>query len=267
MLLRARFTFWLTHNRLIELEKELAICAYDLMKVDKSAFSVAQLQLATKAVASFRTSLLLGRQNLHQEADALYRIFVESWMYLMDFTWHIENGIVLEWFKNHDRPLNEKTSQVRQRVQAAFAKRLGLGPRQNPSLVRMFDDLSNNAIHPTRSSAQKAWALAAERGGIGYAGENSAESRTLRNNTVWMNYMRYFMHLGWFLRFLRVYVFSLPPINLHFPKRTLLENVLEKWIGLAPSKIQAFVDDVERQYIAQKRAERAAKKQEAEITK
>lgn len=248
-----RIIFRVIFSRLQRLEVKLVKCVCEIGADGNHPFSTSQLKLAMKALASYRGMLLLRQARLYQEAHSAQRTFLECWVYLMDFSWN-PNVAVFEWWKHPSRPLSEKKLQLRQRVQADFAKRLNLNSRQKPSLIRMFDDLSNSSVHPTKDAVEGAWGCALDRCRL----SRSKQMTNLRLFEHAVDSFSYVMLLAWFMRFLRTYVLSFEPINHHFKKRTLLESWLERWSVSAPDHVQAIFDQAQMQYARQKRQEREA---------
>jgi hypothetical protein len=241
-----------------KLEAKLTKCALNLQSHGGQQFYVSLVQLAIKALASYRSALLLRRAKLYEEAEASHRIFMESWVYLMDFTWNPDMA-ALEWWKNPTRPLNEKKFQVKQRVEEQFATKLTLGPRQKLSLIKLFDHLSNTAVHPTRESVESAWRSAAERSHLSYGGSDAKRIQDLRFLCQTMDNFRIIMHLAWFIKFLRTYLFALEPLKGYFSKQSLFERWLEGWSERVPEILQTLFDQIEMQYSYNKRQERAGK--------
>jgi hypothetical protein len=261
------FTFmWKFWTRLIfrriekfclRLEKRLTRAAFDLQRSNEGLYT-ALVQLAIKALVSYRAALSLRRSKLYEESEASWRIFMESWVYLMDFVWSPDIAL-LEWWKNPTRPLNEKKLLVKQRVEEQFSAKLKLEPRQKLSFVKFFDHLSNTAVHPTRGAVESAWRSAAERCGLKYGGDDAARIENLRTFSQAADNFRIVIHLAWFMRFLRNYLFVLKPINEHVPKPSLFEAWLEKWPERAPEFVQTIFNQAEMQYAYDKKQERARK--------
>lgn len=244
-------------GRLQRIEVKLVKAAYAMETDKKCPLAVSLLQLAIKAVASYRALLVLRKAKLYQEAESAQRTFVESWLYLMDFTWSPNEG-VLEWWQNPNRPLNEKKFQLKQRVQREFAKKLKLKPRQRPSLTKAFDDLSNTSVHPTREAVESAWRRAAERCKLQYGGADALQIADLRKMVHAMDNFRIVLYLAWFIRFLRKYLFRMEPISDYFPKQSLFEKCLECWSDRAPDHLQMLFDQLQMQYAHEKRLERTS---------
>src|SRR5438270_13755381 len=67
-------------------EKRLTRAAFDLHRSNEGLYT-ALVQLAIKALVSYRAALSLRRSKLYEESEASWRMFMESWVYLMDFVW------------------------------------------------------------------------------------------------------------------------------------------------------------------------------------
>ncbi|HEY2498928.1 MAG TPA: hypothetical protein VGK24_17835 [Candidatus Angelobacter sp.] len=252
------FIFWFVGKFLRRLEARLTKCALELQGKGGQAFYISLVQLAIKASTSYQAALLLLRAKLYEESEASQRIFMECWVYLMDFTWNPQMAAV-EWWQNPTRPLNEKKFQVKQRVEGQFTVKLKLNSRQKLSLTKLFDYLSNTAVHPTRDAAESAWKSAAERNQIPYGGSDANGIQNLRLLRQTMDNFRIIMHLAWFMRFLRAYLFALEPLKEYFPKPNILERWLESWSNKAPEMLQTLFNQMEMQYAHDKRQERTAR--------
>lgn len=252
-----RLVFRRIEKSCLSLEKKLTRAAFDLHAKGETLYT-ALVQLAIKALVSYRAALSLRRAKLYEESEASWRIFMESWVYLMDFVWS-PNIALLEWWKNPARPLNEKKLLVKQRVEQQFGAKLKLESRQKLSFVKFFDHLSNTAVHPTREAVESAWKSAAERIGLRYGGDDADQIKNLRTFSQTADNFRIVIHLAWFMRFLHNYLFVLKPINEYFPKPTLFEAWLEKWPERAPEFVQTIFNQAEMQYAYDKKKERATK--------
>jgi hypothetical protein len=254
---------WWLKVRLRAFERRLARAAQELQDDESCVFALVQLELAIKAISSFRASLLLRGRAFAQEGATCHRSFVEAWIYLAYFTWYPSKEALHEWSKNPQHLPQEKKFQIKQTVEQEFAARLRLSPSQSWSPTGLFARWSNTAVHPTRCAVEEALQAAIQRAALYEDNDGARKIQVARRNAAVFTYMTISVEMGWFLRFIRLYVFSQEPLQAQFPRPSVFEQVMEKWLSITPSRLTKVFEKMEQDYIRKKRAERFATKEAA----
>jgi hypothetical protein len=236
MLSRAkhRLFLWLIGRRLLSLENMVFDCIAELRSKKTLVEPLgSQLHLALRAIVSARACLLLLKENLTQEAEAPQRVFLETCVYLLHFTWFPNSKAFEKWRADPGKPLDGRVFHLRPETEQEVARQLDLSIVQEFPVSGLFRALSNRSVHPTRRTSEGSWEEAARRRRFRRSNQVEQELYDLWETISPTNKTAVFLvQLHLFLQFVRGYLLAKPTVPDHYwmGQKTFAERAIEHWL-------------------------------------
>jgi hypothetical protein len=236
MLSRAKHELflWLIRRRLLSLENKVFDCIAELTRKKTLTEPLgSQLHLALRAVVSARACLLLLKESLIQEAEAPQRVFLETCVYLLHFTWFPNTKAFEKWRASRSKPLGREFP-LRPDVEQEVARKLDLSIVQEFPIERLFRAFSNQSVHPTRNAAERSWDEIARRRRFRRSNLDIQKFYDALGTMIPIVKTAVFLvQLHLFLQFLRGYLLTEPivPGRYSMEGKAFTELAIEGWLA------------------------------------